>query len=363
MIKFAENWSFISLQHSESEMFFPGDQSRRLLHTPLNSSVLWAAVLAVFSLLGSSCVHEWPDPGCGEPYRLRLEFDTSWETMSYDYTRAQATETQMVYTIRAFALTDGGDIDRDNYREVTFSRDISGGYDCDTSIDLGAGRYRVMAWAGFTTDGRQYYDTADFAGITVDTDPYSGDTDLRDAFRGWTDIEIPAMARGTEDAGAVIEMARPLARYEFISTGLGEFLEEEGELVGKTVTLDDYYVVVSYPQFMPNSYNMFTSRPNDSLTGISFEGALSPYGDDEALLGFDYVFVNGSDASVEVRVSVYRKADGQLVSRTPMVRVPLKRSFNTVVKGSFLLRKSSGGVGINPDYDGDINISAPLVPA
>ena len=42
---------------------------------------------------------------------------------------------------------------------------------------------------------------------------------------------------------------------------------------------------------------------------------------------------------------------------TPPIRVPLRRSVHTVVRGSFLLSDASGGMGIDPGYDGDHNMT------
>lgn len=54
-------------------------------------------------------------------------------------------------------------------------------------------------------------------------------------------------------------------------------------------------------------------------------------------------------------VEVYDK-DGELLSSTNTVEVPLVRSKLTIVRGNFLTSKATGSVGINPDYNGDFNI-------
>ncbi|WP_353937103.1 DUF6562 domain-containing protein [uncultured Muribaculum sp.] len=48
--------------------------------------------------------------------------------------------------------------------------------------------------------------------------------------------------------------------------------------------------------------------------------------------------------------------DGALIGRVSPVDVSTKRSRNTVVKGRFLTSKATGGVGINPGFDGEFNI-------
>ncbi len=75
-------------------------------------------------------------------------------------------------------------------------------------------------------------------------------------------------------------------------------------------------------------------------------------------MGFDYVFVNGKDASVSVQVGLYDKEDRQLALTNPM-NVPLRRSHHSMVRGSFLLHEASGGLVINPEFEGNHNIVIP----
>ena len=75
-------------------------------------------------------------------------------------------------------------------------------------------------------------------------------------------------------------------------------------------------------------------------------------------LGFDYVLVNGSEASVQIAVEVY-DYDSTLLSSTGTITVPLKRSKLTTLIGEFLTVTTQGGVGIDPSYDGEFNIFIP----
>ena len=93
----------------------------------------------------------------------------------------------------------------------------------------------------------------------------------------------------------------------------------------------------------------------DSATGMSYEARIDILNDSEARLGFDYVMVNGHESSVAVALEIY-DPDGTLIGRVSPVDVSTKRSRNTVVKGRFLTSKATGGVGINPGFDGEFNI-------
>ena len=106
---------------------------------------------------------------------------------------------------------------------------------------------------------------------------------------------------------------------------------------------------------MPSSFNLFTDKPADVLTHVEFEGELRQLNDQEAELGFDYVFVNGTESSVQVAVLIYDQA-GNLLSQTEEISVPVVRSKHNTVKGEFLTTEASGSVGISPGFDGEWNV-------
>lgn len=107
---------------------------------------------------------------------------------------------------------------------------------------------------------------------------------------------------------------------------------------------------------MARSFNMFTNRPADSWAGVSYESDLKVIDSDHAEVGFDYVFVNSHDTSVNVSVEIYDRSDGTVLARIRPVDVPLSRSRHTYVTGPFLTTTAGGAVGIDPSYDGDFNI-------
>ena len=357
-----------STRYTGQRSFFAGKQNKTLK----NAVAFWAFVL-LLPLLLSSCVYEQPDPDCLQQLRINFAFDTAMGTIDYTYgqdpeearrnattdTRQSAAEGltgKMTYTIHAYPLADGK-IDRNRYDAFTFSRDVEGNYDWQCTLDLDPGQYRVMAWADFDVDGKQYYDTDNFGEVTVEIDPYTGNTDYRDAFMGTLDIDVEESTEGT------VKMTRPLAKYEFLATNLEEFLTLQSEINGRDVTLDEYYVVYRYPQFMPSALNMFSGNPNDSHTGMQFSSTLTQFAAGMASFGFDYVFAGEGETNVMVAAAVYSKADGKRVASTPQVNVPLMRSYLTYVKGEFLTVSQNDGVGINPGFDGDIDIPGTLVPS
>lgn len=122
------------------------------------------------------------------------------------------------------------------------------------------------------------------------------------------------------------------------------------------ISLRDYRIVIKYPAYMPSTYNIITDRPTDSSMGQWFEGKIEMLDDGNAELGFDYVFVNGSEASVQLAMEIYPLNGKSAVATTGTMTIPLMRGKLTEVRGKFLTTKTSEGIGIIPGFDGEFNI-------
>jgi len=342
-------------------------------------------VVTSLALLTSCDVHEWPEPA--EPiyrtYHIRLVFDTDMDEQNYYYeaysSRAME-DYEMRYILRAYPVESRGSaraVSRQSVWEHSIIRTVSLNeydYELDMDIELPEGTYCLMVWTDFVkagTDADCFYMPDDFAEITLFGE-HKANTDMRDAFRGEKDfVQGMVDENGNPMTDILVEMKRPLAKYTFVTTDLQEFIEKEevearkrAEARGeeyddsRSIDLEDYRVVFYYPGFMPSAYNMFTDRPSDSKTGVQFKSQLSAYNDSEASMGFDYVFVNGSSATVQVTVGLFDKDNNQISMSNP-IDVPLNRGVNTIVRGKFLMMNADGGIGIDPSFDGDHNIIIP----
>lgn len=336
------------------------------------------ALLAVLSLLAGCDVHEFPElpEQSGKvALRLKLHYETDMPQWEYPITEARTvihsksvqTTGEMRYIIRLYPLTKSSRSEAS--QEFVFTRDVTDGYDAEFLLDVPEGSYTVMVWSDLTenTGGNyRFYDAGDFSQIVLQGD-HEGNNDYRDAFRGMQELTLAADITGKAPETVEIEMVRPMAKFEFVATDVEAFIDKEveaalsrGESVpedvpSRGINIEDYKVVFHYVGFMPNTFNMFTDKPSDSVTGVLFPGRVSLLDDGEASLGFDYVFVNGVESAVSVQVGIYDK-DGNRLSMTNPINVPLRRSKHTLLKGEFLMQNASGGVSIDPSYNGDHNI-------
>ncbi len=341
-------------------------------------------ILLVVAWLMASCdVHEFPELPTETNFTLHLNFDREMPLYK-EVVRAKSRSAYdaEVYDVRHIVsvhrLHPDGNYDRTADTTIVFTCDDVENLNCSRELKLREGIYSFFVWTDFVDEGSQndkYYVTSDFNEIILkDKKNYTGSCDFRDAFRGMQQATVTVRKDEMTkvDNEATVTMKHPLAKFKFVSTDYVTFVEnmlkaeaqkKGAGTVNKTdngtesrgINPDDYRVVFRYTGFMPCSYNMFTDKPADSWTGISFEGALQPKDNGEVEMGFDYVFVNGAEAGVSVMVEVYDK-DDKLIASSPAIDVPLKRSRLTIVRGSFLTSIAEGGIGIVPDFEGEYNI-------
>jgi hypothetical protein len=311
---------------------------------------------------------------------LRLNYETDMTEWDHLYDGAEVIEQgygetydnhrdygKIRYIVRTYPVSEKMRPTSDYTQEFVFTKDISEGYDHEVTLDLLPGNYNVMVWSDLiqTSSDNHFHNADNFAEIRLQGD-HKGNNDYRDAFRGSNNISLVADIMEHLPDTLDIAMQRPLAKFEFVTTDLKEFIDKEyqyllkevetrGELLPTRVNTDDYKVVLYYSGYMPFAYNMNADKPVDSKLGVSFESKIDVLNENEASLGFDYVFVNGKTSSVTVQIGLYDKEDSQLALSVP-INVPLQRNHHTVVKGSFLMEETSGGITINPDFDGNHNI-------
>lgn len=317
----------------------------------------------LLTALGSCDVHQWPE------YRemtfvLHLDFETAMPlykeityTRGVSISRSSPASCDIRYIVNAYPV---GESRTTSARRFVFTKPYDGELDHTVSLDLDEGTWEIYVWTDYVAPGAQadkFYNTSDFSNIIYyDKDAYVGSDDCREAFRGNTTVTLVHPDRVSENgqepiSEATVSMIRPMGRFEFIATDVKEFMTRLAAMT-RSENIDDFRAIFRYNAFMPCSYNMFTDKPSDSWTGMSFDSRMGLDEEDNMLLGFDYVLVNGNETQMNINIEIY-DSDGTLLSITRAVEVPIVRNKLTIVRGEFLTADASGGVAINPGYEGD----------
>ena len=382
-----------------------------ILRSVISRVVSSTAALAACALpcITSCAVHEWPEPTPADVI-VNLDFDTQmpqYKVLNEEGTRAShdGRDYDIRYAIAAYRLLQDGSYAEEPFLLKVFSKDEIEELNATFRFSIDEGSYRFYVWTDFVLAGTRsdyFYNTTSFRRISLQG-THEGNNDFRDAFSGSADLKV--IRRGSKETPSTVtvQMRRPLAKFEFITTDLQEFItktieamirKEEAEAAAKAgetkseggdnpeditptesdtktdgdtktgdtktpvVDLEKYTVVFFYSGYMPNAYNMMEGKPCDSATGVKFSSAISTIDNHDARLGFDYVFVNGEESSVMVTVALYDE-EGTQLSISRQIEVPIKRSMLTTVRGSFLMQNTGGGVAIDPGFDDEFNIYIP----
>lgn len=325
-------------------------------------------LLSLFSFVGCSEGAAAMDEGENTIVRIELKFDT--EEYIYDGKEVIGTSSVNIaenaangdcirYIIRVYPAAKIP-IQKNCIKEIVLNRNITEGYDLGVDMEIVPGNYDIMVWSDIVKGGMPTYDAEDFTEITL-LGNRDGNNGYTYAYRGTTSVSLSDFS--VEEGAAPIEitMERPLAKFEMVANDLIQFIDRESEktsgggIDGLTINTDDYTVVFFYVGFMPDTYSIYKDRPVDSATGVCFKSKINRLNDYEASLGSDYLFVNEKESAVTVRVGVY-DSKNELVSLTSPIKVPLMRGHHTQLRNAYLSAKSSDGILIDPNYNGNYNL-------
>lgn len=322
-----------------------------------------AAVTAVMAAV--ACVHEYPseDGGSGRvDTKITLTTSPAFTHSSILGTRNQE-RFECMYFVVEFHENEFGPTPVLR-REIGALKDDNGSATVQLEEQLAPGKYKCVAYAvaAHDTDGTgSIYSLDDLSNIGFDGE-YPGNTDAKESYETRFDLEV------TADGGVEMTqlMSSPMSSVEVISTDVEEFIKHESVRLEMkendsrvdTWHWDDYYAVWKYDLYYPVRYNAYTGLPNKAETEVSFRADIVPQSNTEASLGMDYIFVNGQTSKINLSLEVYDK-DNTLINSYYGIEVPIERGKTTIIRGEYLTNRKEPGIGIDPDFDGDINITLP----
>lgn len=336
-------------------------------------------IIGMVLLFLSACnsVHELPGEDAVDPTLIhtRIILLPGAEMTPFEATTALTRSTPDAHLVR-YTVEIYVDESFDNSLVLRRSILCAEGEEGDVALecDLHALKYRVVAWRDFVpADAPRdcYYSTSDFTAIGLQGD-HVGCTDYKDAYAGIQSVDLTA-SRGIwfDSYQLTMQLERPLARIELITTDIIKYLNEleAAASVAATASADasvgtrageveQMTVQVNYAGYFPIGFDITLNRPNRVDTGVHFNSSPVKLSDKEARLAFDYVFVNGTESAVDVELLIYNK-EGVEVNRVSGITVPIRRNCITTVRDEFLTLSSTPGVGIQPGFDGEINIVIP----
>lgn len=368
-------------------------------------------ILVAFGFLNACCVHQWPEPN-GEPsgdvqtpgndkdpdeepgdepgnevpevkptLSLKLAYEPDFYVWEHKYDPVLGKIEELYPGVTYYPEHPGTTSRYDNtlqgsinhitvrvYNAVTnacvaehsVSRTVDyAGYDTTVEIELEHDtEYYVAVWSHLLErpDLPSFYDPSDFNSVKLIKETYRANTDYRDAFRGRTDKFIISRS----DKEVDVAMKRPMGKYELITTDLSEFLDNETKLrnLSSRASASDYTVTIQYSGYYTTAYDVLLDELRGSETGWSFSTAMTVTGESEASIGCDYLLKNDAkEGGAQINIIVVRNDTGETVASVAGLSIPVIRNRHTRLTGTFLSMQGNGGVGIDPGFNGDHNVT------
>ncbi len=334
--------------------------------------------LLVFTL--TSCdktVLEFPEGEGADPtlVNLTLNFEVDPQIVPYSSGgRSEASETDwddVRWIVEVFRDEISGEpVEK---RILSSEQAADGHHKIQTNLSLHAARYHIVTWADYVNNGStadKYYIVNSLASIKIpENGKYIGNEDYKATYVAKQEVDLRNYAdQWNETVNTTVTLRLPMAKIEFITTDIDKFLDEQAgrrEKMGNNtdnalqkVDLSKIQIQVEYAGFFPSGFNVYTNKPNDARMGVYFECFMKPLTNKEAHLASDYIFVNGSESAVKVNL-IIRDVDGTLLNKVENINVPIVRGKLTTIRDEFLTRNYAPGIGISPDFDGEINVVIP----
>lgn len=319
----------------------------------------------------SSCVHEYPQyPGVNPTavdLSITLDTDPSVTEGSVLAGRKSGEASCMYFVVEIYeGGFEGEPVVR---RELAVRCADDGSSQVRFTETLPAGDYKVAAFAACAEDiygGGCMYDVDDLSAITFRNPEYEGALDLKECYDARFDIRL-----SSDLWYQAVEVQRtltsPMGRLEIVSTDAEEFLTKaqgmpsagpQPPFVMDESNWEEYRVRWDYVLYFPVGYNVLAGLPNKAETRVSFTSGIEPVSEGSVLLGYDYVFVNGEQTSVSVTLSLL-DGEGELINTYSGLQATLYKGRTTVIYGEYLTQNRGSGIGIDPGFDGNIDITLP----
>lgn len=333
-------------------------------------------VISAFCTLNACGVHELPEDGGVDPTTVHIKIVflpgaemTPFDIKGFSTRSADNHPYEVRYQVEVYA-DDKYDQSLQFRRQLVYPEGYVG--EVALECDLHARKYRILVWRDFVLTGTSadcFYNTVDFTTVGINGD-YVGGTDYKDIFSGQLSLDLTSYrCRLDVSYQEEMQLERPLAKIVLITTDVIKYFdklkqarnggrwENESSAI-RTSDVEHFMLKVLYTGYYPVGFDVSLNRPNKVDTGVGFTSVPISVSDTEACLAFDYVWVNGARSAVTVDMIIYNE-DGVEVNSVSGVEVPVERNKITTVRDAFLTRDFDPGIGINSEFDGEINVVVP----
>ncbi len=219
-------------------------------------------------------------------------------------------------------------------------------------VELAAsqGEYDLLLWTDYArTDAPltdTYYNTDGLRAVGIVTNPYTANTDGKDAVYHAQSVTLPQ-----EGTTVNVQMQRPLAKYRILATDAEAYRKLTETDATKYPPLDELTVTVQYEGFFPSEFNTANGKVTDAVRGIAYTTAIAEPKAEEPAIASDWIMANDAESSITATLTVTDR-QGNVISRTSGICIGYKQNHLTTLRGKFLTAGiGSGGITIDTDWE------------
>lgn len=221
---------------------------------------------------------------------------------------------------------------------------------CIVELAASQGEYDLHLWTDYTrTDAPltdTYYNTDYLRAVGIVTNPYTANTDGKDAAYYAQSVILPQ-----EGTTVNVQMQRPLARYRILATDTEAYRKLTETDAAKYPPLDELTVTVQYEGFFPSEFNTANGKVTDAARGIAYTTAIAEPEAEEPAIASDCIMAGDTESSVTATLTVTDK-QGNVISSTSGIRIGYKQNHLTTLHGKYLTAGiGSGGITIDTDWE------------
>lgn len=224
---------------------------------------------------------------------------------------------------------------------------------CLVELSVPTGTYDLRLWTDYALSDNPlsdtYYHTESLKAVSIVTEPYTANTDAKDAaYHNESNITLPE-----EGTTINVQLQRPLAKYRIIADDVEAYRKLTETAPQKYPPLEGLAVTVQYENFFPSEFNAAGGKVTDALTGIGYTTSLTGTGTDtsELVLASDWVMAGSTESSVTIQLTI-NDAGGNTICQVKNTNIGYKQGHLTTIRGKFLTAGvNNGGVIIDTNWE------------
>lgn len=367
----------------------------------MKKTFLYLWLSAVLCAACDSTIHQYPEPVQDIDFVVQLHCDRTpppfYKEIAYDgegnrtetMLEAEASPAYMPNDLLALRFVvevrDKNQTDAEGVPQTVARREVTVDNDAlPPQAELhfalpSRGDYTAVAWCDYVpeaTGGDWHFNTSMLNFIEVNLENTMRELHHKNSGTGFSDfsiawdgdVQVTATTRGghvqtraegeqgEEADGCVpVYMTRPAGRLRLYTNDLAEFQQTSG------MNIEDVQVIIVYKQFVSVAYDALEQAPCQWISTRRTETHPSVVNETgNVCLAYDYILVDSEDETHVMADFYFLDADGNELSHTTNVDVPLRRNRETVIRGNFLTQDiGEGGLSVDEGFDDEYVIVVP----